>query len=63
MASTDVPKQDTKGVNVNTVVIATGKQLWCHVDRRTNNAPTHHGLWFAKTQVGDFSSVSFVQLK
>jgi hypothetical protein len=62
-ALADVPQENTKGININGIVISTTKQLRSHMDRSTNNRCTHHCLWFAEAKVSDLASIVFIQLQ
>ena len=62
MASTHIPEEDSKGIDIHTVVIVTREELWRHVDGGPHDAARHHGLWLAETKVCDSAVVVFVQL-
>ena len=63
MTSTDVPEQDTEGVDIHAVVVVTSEQLGRHVDGSSNNTARHHRLRFTEAQISDFAAIFFVKLR
>lgn len=59
---TNVPEQDTKGVDVDRVVVRTSKEFRCHVDGGTDYGACHHGLWLGETKVRQRTAIVVIKL-
>src|SRR6218665_1136142 len=61
-SSTDVPEENSKCIDINTVVVASGKQFGGHVDWSSYDAAGHHRLGLAESEICQLPSVFIIQL-
>ena len=47
----NVPEKDSESVNVDSIVVGTTKEFWCHVDGSADYGTCHHCFRLAKSKI------------